>query len=93
MIFFDEIDGLCAQRAESTNSAVSQRVVTQLLSEMDGVCERGIVYLLAATNRPDALDPALLRPGRFGEILYVGVPDAEARYEILLAITKVISNY
>lgn len=65
------------------------RVVNQMLTEMDGVQDRQGVYLLAASNRPDIIDPAVLRPGRFDKILYVGLPSANGRVEILRAITKV----
>jgi ribosome biogenesis ATPase len=64
------------------------RVVNQMLTEMDGVQERQGVYLLAASNRPDIIDPAVLRPGRFDKILFVGLPTASDRIEILRAITK-----
>lgn len=69
------------------------RVVNQMLTEMDGVQDRQGVYLLAASNRPDIIDPAVLRPGRFDKILYVGLPSANDRVEILRAITKVESLY
>lgn len=64
------------------------RVVNQLLTEMDGVEERKGVFLMAATNRPDIVDPAVLRPGRFDKILYVGLPNEQDRVDILLALTK-----
>jgi ribosome biogenesis ATPase len=69
------------------------RVVNQMLTEMDGVQERQGVYLLAASNRPDIIDPAVLRPGRFDKILFVGLPTASDRIEILRAITKVKSSF
>lgn len=65
------------------------RVVNQLLTEMDGVEGRSGVFLMAATNRPDIIDPAVLRPGRLDKILYVGFPKETDRYDILLALTKV----
>lgn len=65
------------------------RVVNQMLTEMDGVASRQGVFLLAASNRPDIVDPAVLRPGRLDKILYVGLPTASDRVEILRAITKV----
>ena len=70
----------------------SARVVNQLLTEMDGIEGREGVYLLAASNRPDIIDPAVLRPGRLGKILYVDVPSASDRLEILKTITKVPLN-
>lgn len=65
------------------------RVVNQMLTEMDGVEGRHGVFLMAASNRPDIVDPAVLRPGRLDKILYVGLPSAEDRIDILRAITKV----
>lgn len=64
------------------------RVVNQMLTEMDGMEDRKEVYLMAATNRPDIVDPAVLRPGRLDKILYVGLPEANDRTEILKALTK-----
>lgn len=89
VIFFDEFDALCPKRSGSSEGNASSRVVNQLLTEMDGVEERNGVFLLAATNRPDMVDPAVLRPGRLDKILYVGLPEVEDRLEILQAITKV----
>lgn len=66
------------------------RVVNQLLTEMDGVEDRKEVYIMAATNRPDIIDPAVLRPGRLDKILYVGLPQEEDRVDILRALTKVL---
>lgn len=63
--------------------------MNQLLTEMDGVEERKGVFLMAATNRPDIIDPAILRPGRLDKILYVGLPEEADRKEILEALTKV----
>lgn len=65
-------------------------MVNQLLTEMDGVEDRQGVYILAATNRPDIIDPAILRPGRLDTILYVGLPEQPDRVEILKASTKVM---
>lgn len=69
------------------------RVVNQLLTEMDGVEGRSGVFLMAATNRPDIIDPAVLRPGRLDKILYVGFPNQEDRIDILRALTKVRHRY
>lgn len=66
------------------------RVVNQMLTEMDGVEGREGVFLLAASNRPDIIDPAVLRPGRLDKIVFVGLPTAADRADILRAITKVI---
>lgn len=65
------------------------RVVNQLLTEMDGIGSRKDVFILAASNRPDIIDPAILRPGRLDKILFVGLPTASDRSDILRAITKV----
>ncbi|MEO1328919.1 MAG: AAA family ATPase [Pseudomonadota bacterium] len=82
ILFFDEIDALAPVRGESDHGAIG-RVTAQLLTEIDGVDELRGVTLLAATNRPSAVDPALLRPGRFDLTLEIGAPDAAARAEIL----------
>jgi len=88
VIFFDEFDALCPKRSESSESSAGMRVVNQLLTEMDGIEDRKGVFLMAATNRPDIVDPAVLRPGRFDKILYVGLPNDQDRVDILLALTK-----
>ncbi|XP_053593688.1 nuclear valosin-containing protein-like [Microplitis demolitor] len=87
VIFFDELDALCPKRTEGDSSATS-RVVNQVLTEMDGIEGRKGVYLMAATNRPDIIDPAVMRPGRFDKILYVGLPTPLDRVDILKALTK-----
>ncbi|MEM2454845.1 MAG: CDC48 family AAA ATPase, partial [Candidatus Bathyarchaeia archaeon] len=84
IIFFDEIDAIAPVRGGGYgDSHVTERVISQLLTEMDGIEELRGVIVLAATNRPDIVDPALLRPGRFDKLLYVPLPDLEARKEIL----------
>ncbi|PBK95802.1 AAA-domain-containing protein [Armillaria gallica] len=85
IIFFDEIDALATSRTASENSAGSSHegVLTSLLNEMDGVQELLGVTIIAATNRPDAIDSALMRPGRLDRILYVGPPDYDGRKDIL----------
>ncbi|OIR56102.1 MAG: VCP-like AAA ATPase [Amphiamblys sp. WSBS2006] len=82
VIFFDEIDAICPTR-KSCEDSHSARLVNQLLTEMDGLEERKMVFLLAATNRPDIIDPAVLRPGRLGNSLYVGLPSERERVSIL----------
>ena len=77
IIFFDEIDALAPKRGLSNDSQVMERVVNTLLSEMDGLEELNDLVVVAATNRPDILDPALLRPGRFDRLLFVGPPSEE----------------
>ena len=89
VIFFDEVDSLAPKRSSSSSDGgSSSRVVNQLLTEMDGVEGREGVWVMAATNRPDILDPAVLRPGRLDKILYIGFPGPRDRLEILRAITK-----
>jgi len=84
IIFFDEIDAIAPVRGGGYgDSHVTERVISQLLTEMDGIEELRGVVVIAATNRPDIVDPALLRPGRFDKLLYVPLPDLEARKEIL----------
>ncbi|KAK3576286.1 hypothetical protein CHS0354_036021 [Potamilus streckersoni] len=88
VIFFDELDALCPRRSDAGEGGSSVRVVNQLLTEMDGLEERKQVFIMAATNRPDIIDPAILRPGRLDKTLYVGLPSAEDRLDILKTITK-----
>jgi transitional endoplasmic reticulum ATPase len=89
VIFFDEIDAIAPRRnAGETDSQVTERVVSQLLTEMDGLEELKGVVVLGATNRPDIIDEALLRPGRFDRILQVPPPDKEGRIQILKIHTK-----
>ncbi|THG06010.1 hypothetical protein TEA_021328 [Camellia sinensis var. sinensis] len=83
VIFFDEIDGLAVIRGkESDGVSVADRVMSQLLVELDGMQQRANVTVIAATNRPDKIDPALLRPGRFDRLLYVGPPSESDREDI-----------
>ncbi|KAK7336417.1 hypothetical protein VNO77_16958 [Canavalia gladiata] len=83
IVFFDEIDSLAVTRGkESDGVSVSDRVMSQLLVELDGLHQRVNVTVIAATNRPDKIDPALLRPGRFDRLLYVGPPNEMDREEI-----------
>lgn len=88
VIFFDELDALCPKRSNSREGGATMRVVNQMLTEMDGIESRSGVFLLAATNRPDIVDSAILRPGRLDKILYVGLPTASDRIDILKTITK-----
>lgn len=88
VIFFDELDALCPRRSDVAESSSSARVVNQLLTEMDGLESRKQVFIMGATNRPDIIDPAVLRPGRLDKILYVGLPSCQDRIEILKTITK-----
>ncbi len=83
IIFFDEIDAIASRRSGISGSTVEEQVVAQLLTEMDGLEELRDVILVAATNRPDLLDPALLRSGRFGRHVEIPLPDKDACLEIL----------
>jgi transitional endoplasmic reticulum ATPase len=82
IIFIDEIDAIAPKREEAFGD-VEKRVVAQLLSLMDGMSDRGNVIVLGATNRPESIDPALRRPGRFDREIEIGVPNAQGRFEIL----------
>jgi transitional endoplasmic reticulum ATPase len=82
VVFFDEIDALATRRDAAEENDVSDRVVSQLLTELDGIEPRTGVTVVGATNRPDLIDRALLRPGRFEKVLEVPLPDREARSEI-----------
>ncbi len=82
IIFFDEIDSITPTRGTGSDSHVTERVISQLLSEIDGLEELHNITVIAATNRPDIIDPALLRPGRIDRLIYVTPPDRDARYEI-----------
>jgi SpoVK/Ycf46/Vps4 family AAA+-type ATPase len=86
VIFFDELDSLAPRRDGGDGNASAERVVNQLLTEMDGLDERKQVYVVAATNRADIIDPAMLRPGRLDKLVYVRLPDARGRTDILRAI-------
>jgi len=90
ILFIDEIDSIGAMRLDDASSGGRevQRTLTQLLSEMDGFDRRGEVCIIAATNRPDMLDPALIRPGRFDRLIEIPMPNNEARVEILRIHTE-----
>jgi transitional endoplasmic reticulum ATPase len=84
IIFLDEVDSVVPSRGEgSTDSHVAERVLSQFLTEMDGLEELKGVFVIGATNRADLIDPAMLRPGRFDEIIELGLPDEDARQKIL----------
>ena len=87
IIFIDEIDSIAPKRDE-VSGEVEKRIVSQLLTLMDGMKSRGKVVVIAATNRPDSIDPALRRPGRFDREIEIGIPDEEGRYEILSIHTR-----
>ncbi|GIJ32232.1 AAA family ATPase [Micromonospora sediminimaris] len=88
LVFLDEVDALAPVRGQATDGGTADRVVAALLTELDGVEALRNVVVVAATNRPDLVDPALLRPGRLERLVYVPPPDAEARTEILRAAAR-----
>ncbi|MFX0579892.1 AAA family ATPase [Nocardia nepalensis] len=88
LIFLDEVDALAPRRGQNSDSGVGDRVVAALLTELDGVEPLRDVVVLGATNRPELIDPALLRPGRLERLIFVPPPDADARLEILRAAGK-----
>ncbi len=88
VIFMDEIDSITSERGTGSDSNVTERVISQMLTEMDGLNSLHDVVVIAATNRPDIIDPALLRPGRFDKSIYIGTPDEESRVKIFEIHTK-----
>ncbi len=88
VVFFDEIDAIVPVRGMRHDTEVTDRIVNQLLAELDGIQNLKNVVVLGATNRVDLIDPALLRPGRFDRVIYVPPPDKKARYEILKIHTR-----
>jgi len=89
VIFLDEMDSLTPRRgAGFSDSGVSERVISQLLTEMDGLVTLQDIVVIAATNRPDVVDPAVLRPGRFDRLIYVSEPDEKSRLQIFKIYTK-----
>jgi transitional endoplasmic reticulum ATPase len=89
VVFFDEIDAIAPRRGGSEDSShVTERVISQMLTELDGLEDLKGVVVIAATNRPDIIDEALLRPGRFDRMLEVPPPDKEARKQIFIIHTK-----
>ncbi|MGO3326226.1 AAA family ATPase [Gordonia sp. (in: high G+C Gram-positive bacteria)] len=88
LIFLDEVDALAPRRGGSTDSGVADRVVAALLTELDGAEPLSDIVVLGATNRPDLIDPALLRPGRLERLVFVPPPDAAARADILRASSR-----
>ena len=90
LVFLDEVDALAPTRGQATDGGTTDRVVAALLTELDGVEDLRNVVVIGATNRPDLIDPALLRPGRLERIVYVPPPDAEARTAILKASSKAV---
>lgn len=95
ILFFDEIDSLVPRRSSGSDSRVNERVVNQMLTEMDGLQSLNDVVIIGATNRPDIVDPALLRQGRFDRVILTPVPDEEGRkkiFEIYLEKMKIAAD-
>ncbi len=88
IIFFDEIDSLIPVRGTSSDSNVTERVISQLLTELDGLEELKDIVVLGATNRPDIVDPAVLRPGRFDRLIFVSPPNEKGRLQIFKVYTR-----
>ena len=88
IVFFDEIDAIAVTRGSEVGTKVTERILSQLLTEIDSITELSNVVVIAATNRPDIIDPALLRPGRLEKLIYVPPPDLEGRLEILRIHTR-----
>merc|ERR1711988_1789121 len=90
VLFFDELDSIAQQRGNSQGDAggAGDRVMNQLLTEMDGVGAKKNVFIIGATNRPDIIDPALMRPGRLDQLIYIPMPDYESRLSILRSVLR-----
>ncbi|VAH18244.1 unnamed protein product [Triticum turgidum subsp. durum] len=90
VLFFDELDSIATQRGNSVGDAggAADRVLNQLLTEMDGMNAKKTVFIIGATNRPDIIDPALLRPGRLDQLIYIPLPDIESRLQIFRACLR-----
>ena len=90
VLFFDELDSIAQQRggSQGDGGGAADRVMNQLLTEMDGVGARKNVFIIGATNRPDIIDPALMRPGRLDQLIYIPMPDYESRLSILKAVLR-----
>jgi transitional endoplasmic reticulum ATPase len=88
IIFFDELDAIAPRRGLHADAGVTDRIVNQLLTEMDGIQTLKGVVVIGASNRPDILDPALLRPGRFDRVIFVPPPDVDGRYQIFQIHTR-----
>jgi transitional endoplasmic reticulum ATPase len=90
VLFFDELDSIANKRGGNSGDGggAADRVMNQLLTEMDGVGSRKNVFIIGATNRPDIIDPALMRPGRLDQLIYIPMPDYESRLSILRAVLR-----
>ncbi|XP_059628830.1 cell division cycle protein 48 homolog isoform X2 [Cornus florida] len=89
VLFFDELDSIATKKGHNlVDSGASDRVLNQLLTEMDGISTNKMVFVIGATNRHDLIEPALLRPGRFDQLIYITLPDEESRYQIFKACLR-----
>jgi transitional endoplasmic reticulum ATPase len=90
VMFFDELDSIAKARGGSSGDAggAGDRVLNQILTEMDGMNAKKNVFIIGATNRPDQIDPALLRPGRLDQLIYIPLPDEKSRLSILNAVLR-----
>jgi len=90
VLFFDELDSIASSRGGHAGDAggAGDRVVNQLLTEMDGMSSKKSVFIIGATNRPDIIDPALMRPGRLDQLLYIPLPDYESRTSVFKAVLR-----
>jgi transitional endoplasmic reticulum ATPase len=90
VLFFDELDSIARARGGSSGDAggAGDRVINQLLTEMDGMSGKKTVFIIGATNRPDVLDPAIIRPGRLDQLVYIPLPDVGSRLSILKAVLR-----
>jgi transitional endoplasmic reticulum ATPase len=90
VLFFDELDSIASSRGGHPGDAggAGDRVVNQLLTEMDGMSSKKSVFIIGATNRPDIIDPALMRPGRLDQLLYIPLPDYESRVSVFKAVLR-----
>merc|ERR1712005_22871 len=90
VLFFDELDSIAQQRggSQGDGGGAGDRVKNQLLTEMDGVGSKKNVFIIGATNRPDIIDTALMRPGRLDQLIYIPMPDRAARESILKAVLR-----
>lgn len=90
VMFFDELDSIAKARGGSSGDAggAGDRVLNQILTEMDGMNAKKNVFIIGATNRPDQIDPALLRPGRLDQLIYIPLPDEKSRFSILNAALR-----
>ena len=90
VLFFDELDSIATQRGASQGDAggAGDRVLNQMLTEMDGINSKKTVFIIGATNRPDIIDPALMRPGRLDQLIYIPLPDSGSRRAIFKAVLR-----